>query len=114
MGKLGTNALPALPTIIKFLDDPDPQATYDAAVTLGDLSLNPQLSLPALTSCLQRPDRRLKMLATQSIAQFGPDAQTAIPAIGKAESTETDPLTKQFFQRILRDLQREAENPTSQ
>jgi HEAT repeat protein len=115
IGKLGTNALPALPTIIRFLDDPDPQAAYDAAIALGDLSLNPQLSVPALTRCLlQHPSPLPRVGAAKSIVRFGPDAQKAIPEIQKAESSETDPSTKQFLQRILRDLQRKPENPTAQ
>lgn len=50
IGDFGTNALPAVPLLIRCLNDPDRNVTHAAASTLGQLALMPNVVLPALTN----------------------------------------------------------------
>jgi hypothetical protein len=78
---LGRGALPAIPTIIKSLNDTDPQVSCAAAQTLGGLALAPELCIPALTSRLTNAHPDCRGFAANALASFGQAARVAIPQL---------------------------------
>jgi len=56
---LGTNARPAVPELIGFLNGPDEYIAYGASYALAGCGVEPKLVLPALTNCLH--DTRLSI-----------------------------------------------------
>jgi len=56
---LGTNARPAVPELIGFLNGPDEHIAYGASYALACCGVEPKLVLPALTNCLH--DTRLSI-----------------------------------------------------
>jgi HEAT repeat protein len=71
LGLFGAEARPAIPALIETLRDPrDPQAQAAAADVLGELRLEPELVIPALTASLQSTNRWLRNLASLSLKQY--------------------------------------------
>jgi len=99
--KFSTNAIVALPILIEGLKDPDVGVAVYCAVAIGDLGLEPDLSIPALVKCLHTTDSSLRRIAAESIARFGRAAAVALPEIKEAESLETDSFTKMYLQQAI-------------
>jgi hypothetical protein len=99
--KFSTNALVALPTLIECLKDPDVGFAASCVVAIGDLGLEPDLSIPALVKCLHSSDLGLRRVAAESIARFGLAATVVLPQIKEAESLETDTYTKTLLQQAI-------------
>jgi len=79
---MGTNARPVLPTLIAMLtNDSLARRTMYA---LGELKLEPQLVVPALTNCLLRSNATIRFYAAHALCQFGGDARSAVPALVRA------------------------------
>jgi HEAT repeat protein len=104
IGNLGTNARPALPLLVKWLDDVQSQAASYAAGALGELRLDPATSVPALTKCLQNADPQLRRAATFGLGRFGSDAKSAIPAVRSAMAQESDPSNIPALQWALHSI----------
>jgi hypothetical protein len=82
------------PALIQFLNDAsDSHMLALAAMWLGDNHYAPETSIPALTSCLTRPGQSViaRVGALSALAQYGPDAASALPAI---TNVLTDPALK--------------------
>lgn len=74
---LGTDAAPAVPTLLDFLDDPT--TGHEVALKLGGLKLRPEIVVPALIKCLQSANAPLAGRAANVLAEFGPEASNAVP-----------------------------------
>jgi hypothetical protein len=99
IGNLGTNARPALPLLVKWLDDVQSQAASYAAGALGELRLasrSDQMS-PKCRSQLRRA-------ATFGLGRFGSDAKSAIPAVRSAMAQESDPSNISALQWALHSI----------
>jgi len=81
---MGTNARPALPTLIALLGTTNSFAATDVAGTLGALKLEPQLVVPALVVCLQNTNEPRRLFAARSLGAFGKDARAAVPSLVQA------------------------------
>ena len=79
--ELGTNALPAIPILRRELEHPNHVYRERAADALGNLRLEPDLVVPALTNLLQDPSPAARNLAIGSLGRFGPAARSAVPVI---------------------------------
>jgi HEAT repeat protein len=79
---LGTNARPALPALIRCVQDKDrvDVAQY-AANSLGNLRLEPTLVVPALVAALRNTNSGARPDIIAALGKFGPDAASAVPAL---------------------------------
>jgi hypothetical protein len=82
---LATNARPAVPLLIQCLTN---ERTYcEACYSLGELKLEPDLVVPALTRAVQSsnfpwPISPLdRAMASTALSKFGPEASSAVPAL---------------------------------
>jgi HEAT repeat protein len=101
----GTNASPAIPAIVKCLDDKDSRIGGNSAMLLGGIGLQPELVVPALTNCLRSSDQNLRWAAVEALGRFG---QRASPAVSLLRDIilEADPSIP--VQRVLREEAEEA------
>ena len=81
LAKMGTNALPALPLMIQSLADKDEEAVGSAINALGELHLQPDLVVPALTNFLMPSQPGLCVIAAEALGKFGPSARPAVPLL---------------------------------
>jgi hypothetical protein len=90
---LGPAAQPALPVLIKALEDPDRFVRWSAARTIGRLA--PAESSPAvvaLAHCLADTDLDVQQAAARSLESYGPAAASAAPALARALDTHSTSL----------------------
>jgi len=78
---LGTNALPLVPIFIKGLQASNAMTACFSAATLGEMRLNPELTIPALSNCLADPRREVRMEAPRALMKFNELAQTTLPSL---------------------------------
>jgi HEAT repeat protein len=81
---LGTNALPAVPMLVKTLADEDWIPAQAACWTLGALRAEPELVVPALAKLVEGPKAGCRMPALVALGRFGAEARAALPAVVKA------------------------------
>jgi HEAT repeat protein len=81
MKDLGPILGPAVPLLVKSLDDPDRNVSTAGAMILGELAIEPDISVPALTSCLRNTDEYLRQEAAEALAKFGGKARSAVPTL---------------------------------
>ena len=79
--RMGTNARPALPALIRLLTNTNPWAAFGAVTALGDLTLEPQLVVPALAPCLLSSNFVIRLFAAHAFGCFGGEARGAVPAL---------------------------------
>jgi hypothetical protein len=77
----GSDLSAAVPVLVRWLGDKDPQIARDAANTLGALAIGSDLAVPALTNSLHATDRVLRICAARSIGSFGNEARAAVPVL---------------------------------
>jgi len=80
--QMGPAAGPAVPALVKAMEDSSPGVRGLAALALRDVE--PGASAPALqalTAHLSDPDENVRMMTAQAIARQGPRAKSAIPAL---------------------------------
>jgi NADPH-dependent curcumin reductase CurA len=81
IGRMGTNARPALPSLVGLLTITNRSAAF-AAEILGDLKAGPELVVPALTKCLRDSVNPLaRYSSARALGQFGGEARSAVPAL---------------------------------
>jgi hypothetical protein len=88
IARTGSNATPALPALVKCLDDKDPEIRSLTARALGTLQLEPALVVPALTNALSSAIKRHlaymppepKVIA-DALGNFEKEAVAAVPAL---------------------------------
>jgi hypothetical protein len=83
--RVDTNANWAVPVLVDLLKDP--VTGPRAAVTLGDLRLDPPVTVPALTACVQDKGAWYNIYAAESLGRFGKGATSAVPALLEALSS---------------------------
>lgn len=71
LGNFGPLARPAIPALISILRGPEDRWTQAAAAdALGELALDPELVIPALTASLQSSNRTLQIAARLALNRF--------------------------------------------
>jgi hypothetical protein len=74
----GTNASPAIPAIVKGLDDTNSNLATRSAMFLGRMGLDPEFVVPALTNCLRSSNDNLRWAAVEALGRFGRHASPAV------------------------------------
>ena len=95
LSTMGTNARPAIPLLLHYLQEPTNRVAVIAAQSLGTLKLEPSVVVPALADALANRkylldygtngphDQRMLFLnrVFGSLGAYGPQADSALPAI---------------------------------
>jgi hypothetical protein len=81
MRYVGTKVHPGIVLLIQYLKDPE--LGPGAADILGRLHLEGDISVPALTECMQSTNQRLRFWGAIGLGRFGPDARPALPGLIK-------------------------------
>lgn len=79
--ELGTNATPAIPTLVQWTTDSDTNIVIGACHALGVLKLDSPLVVPALTKCLRSRNYRVSCFACDALAAYKSEARAAIPTL---------------------------------
>jgi len=84
---------PAVPALVKALEDPDYRVARDAAIALGYAALEPDIAVPALVKSLDYPQKgsnlnNVRHAAINALGDFGPAAQSAVPALTKIAQSD--------------------------
>lgn len=82
--ELGTNATPLVPIVIRNLTHTNVFAAINSAAILGELKLDPDLAVPALTNCMLDPRPEVRLQVVLAIMEFGQLATNALPALTNA------------------------------
>ncbi len=91
LGQIGPGAEEAIPDLVFALRDKVAFVRRRAAGALGVLRANPKLAVPGLIQALQDEDRApdrsstsVPVVAALALANYGPEAKAAVPALLKA------------------------------
>jgi HEAT repeat protein len=74
LGKLGSDALPAVAHLIPVLKDSDPRTATGAAQTLGAIGRSAADAVPALAEAMRGTNVVLCRMAAKALSQIGPPA----------------------------------------
>jgi len=96
---LGTNALPAVPILIGYLQETNALAKC-AAESLGKLQQEPRVVVPALVNALQDCRSEVREAAVFALGEFGSQADSAVPALVKLLD-DTDERLRQMVTNAL-------------
>lgn len=75
---IGTNLSQAVPLLAQCTTAADQRLAERAIKAIGSIQLEPQVSIPALSTCLASTNSKIRRAAVQSLAHFGHDG---IPAL---------------------------------
>lgn len=81
IGNLGTNASPAVPALVGFLDNMETRLAIGAAFSLGEIHMDSATAVPALANALTTGTYRVGFQAATSLGKFGTNARSATPAL---------------------------------
>jgi hypothetical protein len=96
---IASNAAPAIPALLRCLQDTNISVAYSAASCLGAIHLQPETVVPALTNYLAAgPD--LREAAILALGQFGPGARMALPHLAAA-TNDPEPDIRQYAETAL-------------
>ena len=78
---LGRIGAPAIPELIRALQDVDPERRRRAVRVLARIGPDAADAVPSLIEALQDPDPFVPKAAARALGQIGPDAAAAVPAL---------------------------------
>ncbi len=106
--KFGTNALIALPNLIQCLDGTDLRLRHACISAIGDLCLEPGLSVPALMKSLHAAEPTVRAYAASRFQRFGTNSIVALPSLVQALE-DPDVQVQHACLTAIGDLHREPE-----
>lgn len=98
----GTNAATAVAALIECLENKNPELAREAASTLGELQLYPDLVVPALLKLTQRSDLS-KAYALYALGEFGAQATNATATVLLALK-DPDPGVRDYATNALKSI----------
>jgi HEAT repeat protein len=81
LASYGTNAAPAVPGLVNWLESKNGYNAEAAAFALGEIRVRPNIGVPALTWAVTNVDSACRYAAVDALGSFGPDARTAVPIL---------------------------------
>jgi hypothetical protein len=99
--KQGVNVDDLVPALIKNLADRDHDVAKSTAYSLGEMAIQPDLVVPALTNCLRSTDLYLRGAALDALGKFGANARSAVPAL-IPEQFDSDPSVRKWATNALK------------
>ena len=89
LGLIGKDAAPAVPALCKVLkESKDPGIRQHAAIELGRIGANSELTVPALTSALDDGWAKVRAAAAKALLSFGAEAKPALKKLRELEGSE--------------------------
>ncbi len=85
-GIIGSEAHPAIPTLLTLKGDKDSLVRLSLARALGEIQSAPSQSVPVLIEMLQDSSKYVRHTAAKSLGLYGPVAKVALPALTNAMS----------------------------
>jgi HEAT repeat protein len=98
--RFDTNAAWAVPVLVGALDDT--AVAEHAALALGQLRMEPTLSVSALTRCLQDTNHMVRRNAAQALGEFGMSASPAVPGLLNALNDRSSVVRNQATNALQR------------
>jgi HEAT repeat protein len=89
LGEMREHAAPAVPKLVKLLEEGSPFVRQHVVEALGQIRQPTELTVPALSKSLQDEDVYTRFLSGLALARIGPDAAAAVPALAQALHDET-------------------------
>ncbi len=83
IGKIGPNAIDAVPTLIKMLDDPEVTIREHSAEAIGDIGPTAAFAIPDLLPLLKDENTRIRRDTVRSFGFMGPAAKETLPEVIK-------------------------------
>lgn len=99
--RFSTNASPAIPVLIKSLDDNDELVAMRAAATLGELRLSNAVVIPALSAHLRSTSARRRVAAAVGLTGFGRAAEPAVPQLRQALGDTSDTVRESATNALM-------------
>jgi HEAT repeat protein len=107
-------AQPAVPVLLKCLDDNNDVVAREAAETLGFLGFSNHIVVPVLAAHLQTTNITRRTGVIRALAEFGSDAQAAIPQLQRLLSDPASPTwheARNALERIAPEVLTNAPTP---
>jgi HEAT repeat protein len=92
LARIGPDAAPAVPEIVKLLGEGDAQTRTGALFTLAAIGPRAEAAVEPITKALDDSDREVKLTAGYALGKIGPAAKSAAPALIKLAAAEDDDL----------------------
>lgn len=112
LGKIGSAAAPAVPTLTKTIEDKDPAVCCGAAFALGCIGPKAKSAEAALAKCADGDNRLLQTVAAWALAKIEPEdaaaKQKAVTLLTKALGSKISHLRRAALRGLL-DLQTDPE-----
>ena len=105
---MGTNALPAIPLLIRCLANTNLEVAKAATGVLCELRLRPDIVLPALAKCLQSPDPETRILSAAWLAEVKAYRSRACRVLRRARqdlSKEVRSFAESIIDMLLEELE---------
>jgi HEAT repeat protein len=103
--KLGTNARPVIPLLLKDLDNINHMYRTRAVRGLADLQIDPETLVPVFTKLLQDPHPAVRSSAVSGLTRFGPQARPAAASLLAMMENENDRhMAREALIKIAPDL----------
>ena len=115
---IGEAAKPAVPALVKALNDSDAKVRYRVVIALGNLwsgiESGPEIetAIPALVKLLKEDDEYTRRRTIYALRKIGPAARAALPAWNEISRNRNDPLEMEAFSAI-NDIERPATDDVS-
>jgi len=90
-----------LPSVIRRLEDPEPEVAAAAAEALGCAALHAPAVVPVLAKSLQDPRAEVRLAAVEALGNYYGKAVSASPAL-RTMLADTDPRIKEAAERALK------------
>jgi HEAT repeat protein len=91
MARFETNAEPAVPILVDFVNSTNPAVRSATILTLGRIRCEAGLVVPRLIECLTNENPRTQHAAAASLAAFGTEAAAAVPLLRELAQKELHP-----------------------
>jgi HEAT repeat protein len=103
LGRMGTNAEPAIPYLVRALNQTNLTMQLTAVWSLSGIKLQPELCVPALIPLLKSTNASLRQGSIYTLRSFGTASKAALPAIVGCLH-DSDSWVKQQAQGALREI----------
>lgn len=99
----GSNALPAVPVLIGYLNHKDEKLASVSISSLARLRLEPTIVVPALTKSLGDPRPNVRLYALSGVGAFGSEARSAMTNVAQMRHDPT-PAVSSLAHKILQKI----------
>jgi len=100
LGRIGDEAISALPALIQALEDKDPEMRFDAINAITAIRKDPETTLPLLINLLSDDDQFVRTYAAHCLGQYGQQAKDAVSKLGEAAFDRSEFVSKSAMKAL--------------